>query len=233
MNINRPWKRWMAVGCSHGSHIDPRARAAVLAFKRDFDPERRIHLGDYHDAAAFRAGAKGTNDETANITDDLTAMKSFLWDYAPTDLINGNHDDRLWKLADHYNAVIARAAQSAIGEIRDVVESLPCRHIDHYHINRSWLQLGNFRFLHGFMYNEQAIRDHAEHFGNCVIAHLHKVGEATGRRSDHPVAYCVGTLARIDDMDYAKTRRATAAWSQGLAYGEYTEDECTVNLERL
>jgi hypothetical protein len=44
-----------------------------------------------------------------------------------------------------------------------------------YHI-RSFYELGGTKFLHGYMYNVQAIRDHAETYGQCVIAHLHRVG---------------------------------------------------------
>jgi hypothetical protein len=36
-------------------------------------------------------------------------------------------------------------------------------------------------------------------------------------------------LARFD-MEYASTRRATFAWSQGLAFGYYKENSITVNL---
>jgi hypothetical protein len=76
------------------------------------------------------------------------------------------------------------------------------------------------------MYNEMAIRDHAETFGNTVLAHLHRAGSATGRRSDHPTAYCVGTLANIPSMAYANTRRSTLAWQHGLVYGEYNDERC-------
>lgn len=231
--INQQWRKFCAVGCSHGAHADPKALASVLAFCDDFKPDTRLHLGDYTDQAAFRAGAHGTTDETASISDDLTAGLTFLEQFAPTHLINGNHEDRLWRLAEHYNQIIARAASSVITEICDLARKLNAVHVDYYDINRPVVTLGNFSFLHGFMYNEQGVRDHAEHFGNCVIAHLHRRGESPGRRADHPIGYCVGTLARIEDLPYAKARRATAAWSHGLAHGEYSDTECHVSLLAL
>ena len=214
------YKRFLAVGCSHGHLADPKALETVLRFQRIFKPQVRIHLGDFTDQAAFRSGAPGTKDETTSIADDLTHGLNFLRELKPTILLNGNHEIRLWKLADHHNEIVARAASSVITEIRDTVEKLKCQYVEHYDITRSWVDLGDLRLLHGFMYNENAIRDHAEHFGRCLIAHLHTVGEAAARRSDHARAYCVGTLANIPSMSYALTRRATARWSHGFAYGE-------------
>lgn len=231
--IIRQYKRFVAVGCSHGHLADPAKLRAVLAFCRDYKPHTRIHLGDFTDQAAFRTGARGSNDETASIKDDLTSGLTFLREFRPDILLNGNHEDRLWKLADHYNEVIARAASSVVTEICDLARKLKARHITEYDINYPYPKLGDTTFLHGFMFNENAIRDHAEHFGRCVIAHLHTVGMASGRRSDHATAYCVGTLADIPAMAYAKTRRATARWSHGLACGEYSENECHVSLKSL
>jgi hypothetical protein len=74
--------------------------------------------------------------------------------------------------------------------------------------NTKTLTLGNFKFFHGFMFSEQAVRDHAEAFGNCVFAHTHRIGVAKGRRSDNPTGVCVGTLTTIPAMRYAKTNRS-------------------------
>lgn len=231
-NVNRQWKRWMAVGCRHGLYADRDALDKVLEFQRKYKPHTRIDLGDATDQAAFRTGAHGTKDETVSIKDDLTAGLSFEREYRPTHKLNGNHEIRLWKLADHHNEIIARAASSVIQEMLDLAQKQKTQYVTEYDINSSWLTLGDTKFLHGFMFNEMAIRDHAEHFGNCVIAHLHKAGQATGRRSDHPTAWCVGTLAHIPAMAYANTRRSTAAWSHGFAWGEYSDNYCHVNLSQ-
>jgi len=41
------------------------------------------------------------------------------------------------------------------------------------------------------MYNEQAIKHHAETYGQCVIAHLHRVGWERARTLDGASGYCV------------------------------------------
>ena len=231
-NIGGTFKRFQAIGCSHGHLADPKALETVLKFRESFRPQIRIHLGDFTDQAAFRSGATGTKDETVSIADDLTHGLNFLREFRPTHLLCGNHEIRLWKLADHHNEIVSRAANSVIAEIRGLADKLKAKFIDHYDITRSWIDIGDTRFLHGFMYGENAIRDHAEHFGKCVHAHLHQVGESAGRRSDNARAYCVGTLANIPSMNYALTRRATARWSHGFAYGETNGKETHVWLSQ-
>ncbi len=220
----------MAIGCTHGELLDRAAFDTVLAFSARWKPETKVHLGDVNDYAAFRAGARGTSDEAQQLGPDILAGVRMIEEYAPTHLLLGNHDIRAWKLSQSPNAIVARAAQSARNEFLTAVERGGVHLIDHYDINRSWLQLGDTKFVHGYMYGENAIRDHAEHFGKCVLAQLHTPGIARGRRCDHPAAYCVGTLANIGAMEYANTRRATARWAHGFVYGEYNDKECHVWL---
>jgi hypothetical protein len=55
-SLTRSWKRWMAVSCTHGHLADPRATKAMLAFRRAYKPANVLHLGDFTDMAALRAG---------------------------------------------------------------------------------------------------------------------------------------------------------------------------------
>lgn len=230
-NLGRKYRKFVAIGCSHGHLSDRTALKAVLRFVDSYKPEVRIHLGDFTDQTAFRSGAKGTSDETVSIKDDLAAGLNFLREFRPTHLVNGNHEDRLWRLADHYNEIIARAAGSVVTEICDLAREMGAQHIDHYSIpRRSGFEMGGYLWCHGWMYSEQAIRDHAEMLGNCVIAHLHRPGDATGRRSDNPTAYCVGWLGDVNRTDYAKARRATTAWQNGYAWGVIGPDDSQIYL---
>jgi len=224
------YRRWLAVGCSHGNLADPAAIKAVLKFKSAWKPHRTIHLGDFVDTAAFRTGARGTSDQAMSLKADIGQGLNFLRALEPTDVLLGNHEDRLWTAAVHYDAIRRELAERIVNDIRGTITKLKAQFIDHYDINRSWMELGDTKFIHGFPYSQNALREHAEHFGKCVIAHLHIAGIEPGKRSDHPVAYCVGTLANIPEMGYAKVRRATARWSHAFAYGEFREGECHVNL---
>lgn len=229
MNINSKWERWLAVGCSHGDRISKSWEKAVLDFKASYKPKTIVHLGDFVDTAAFRSGAKGTNDETASIPQDFDAGMDFLQKLAPNHIFIGNHENRLYKLANHHNAIISRCASSCIEEIDEMALKLKAT-LTPYHIKNGWRRCLGSDLLcgHGFMYGEQALRDHAEAYGKCLIAHLHRAGEAPGRRLGAAIGYCVGMGADEAKMTYAHERRATLAWSNGFAFGEHNGKETVV-----
>ena len=213
-SITRKWKRLMAVGCSHGIHADSRAVEAVIKFRDDYKPDTCVHLGDFCDTAAFRAGARGTNDESEPVQPDVDGGLDFLERLRPTLVFCGNHEDRLFRLANSSNAIMAHCAQTVISDIYKVTVGLKAELVEWNGI-RQGRMIGGYRFMHGVFYNENATRDHAEAFGNVVHAHTHRAAVAKGRRSDSPTGYCVGTLTRMGALEYAKARRATMAWSGG------------------
>jgi hypothetical protein len=227
--ITRSWKRILAVGCSHGEHICPDARRAVLKFIREYKPATVVHLGDFCDTTAFRSGAHGTKDEAEPVAPDIESGLTFLAEIGATHVLLGNHEDRLFSLARSPNAIVSYAAGKCIGAIEDHCRKIRAKF---YPWDGAFqgLKLGNFTFLHGYMYGENATRDHAEAHGNVVHAHNHRPALATGRRSDAPLGFAVGTLTRRREMGYAKARRATLSWGQAIVYGEYTDQLCQLNL---
>lgn len=233
-NLNSAWKKFVCIGCSHGDLEDRSAIDAVLKFVDRWKPQTRIHLGDFLDTSSFRSGARGTKDEAHSLADDTAAGIRLLRDFRATHVLNGNHEDRLWMNMDHWQAIRADCAKSLVGEIRKVIRQLRAKHIETYDITdpRAMFEFGDTKFLHGYMFNENAIRDHAEHFGKCCLAHLHTPGEANARRSDSATAVCVGTLADIGKLSYAKMRRSTARWGAGFVWGEYSSKECVLWLAK-
>lgn len=232
MNITHRWKRFFAVGCSHGHLANPRSIAWALKLKKEIDPHLTLHLGDFIDLAAFRSGAGQGKDSAESVKKDFKEGIKFLNQLHPQIIHIGNHEHRVYELLDHPNAVASFAAQGVVSDLNDVAKDLGAK-IMPYDMWKGWTTLGNFKFGHGFMFSENAIRDHAETFGNCVIAHLHRPGNSTGRRDDTPEAFCSGTLADIPAMGYASKRRATLSWGAGAIHGEYCEKYCHVQLSRF
>ena len=103
-------KRILALGCSHGVYADPVAVAAVLKFRDAFKPSVVVHLGDAIDVTALRSGARGTADEGKRLEPDVDQGITFLQQLRPTVYLWGNHEDRLWRLRDHPNAIVSYAA---------------------------------------------------------------------------------------------------------------------------
>lgn len=227
--ITRKWKRLLAVGCSHGGLIDPNAEAAVLRFREAWKPDTCVHLGDFVDTAAFRSGAKGTSDESEPISPDFQAGLDFLKDLRPTMVFNGNHEIRLWKLRSHHNAIISELSSHLIERIQTRVALCKAEYVEDWSI-RAYRTIGGYKLMHGYLYSENACRDHAEAHGNVIFAHTHRAGMAKGRRDDNPTGYCVGTLSDIPNMDYASARRSTLSWCPGFVWGEYCDDHAALWL---
>lgn len=223
----------MAVGCSHGVHIDRDAEKAVIGFRDRYKPQTVIHLGDFVDLAAFMSSAKGSVNEGEDIPPDIESGLDFLEKLRPTLVFIGNHEDRIYGLAQkHPDATKRFAAAKVIEGMENCCEKLKAEFVEEYSILTSWRRIGDLSLGHGFMFNEMAIRDHAELVGKCLIAHLHRVGQERGRRIGGATGYCVGTLANIPAMRYAKAHKATTKWSLGFAWGEYCDTETIVRLEQ-
>lgn len=229
----KKWRKFLAVGCSHGTHISQEAREAVLAFRDRYKPDEVIHLGDAIDCTALRAGAmkdSNTGDHSVNLADDFSAGLAFIKELRPSIYMLGNHEHRIFALTNATNAVVAYAAERGVEEIEKVTKKLHCR-VFPYDIEKGICVLGGTAFLHGFAFSENAVRDTVESLGRPVImAHIHRPEIQRGRVINGPVGICVGTLANIGAMEYARQRRATLRWGHGFAYGEYSSKGCVAWL---
>jgi hypothetical protein len=228
MNILTAKRRVMAVGCSHGSRANADALAAALLFRDAFDPHEVIHLGDAYDLASLRAGSIGNDKDPDSVDDyerDIDSGIEFLDALRPTVFCCGNHDLRAEKYRHHHNAVIRGFAQLLWDRMMEPVKRHAHTVIEYNDVHdRSWYHLGGYRWGHGVLFGEQFLRDSAESFGNCVIAHAHRAGMARGRTSEASIALSPGTLANVGAMDYAAKRRSTLSWSHGVVFGWYSDD---------
>ena len=235
-NITRKWKRWMALGCSHGHLADQALLRQVLEFKKRFNPELTIHLGDAIDLACLRGGASGSADEACDPEGDLNDGLSFLSQLQPQVYLLGNHEARLVHLMSSPKAIVAALAARVYQQIQDRAKEIKCKVID-YDFQSGWYPFGDCLAGHGYMINEAAVRDHAEAVcsgthNKVVIAHLHRVTQAEGRNRAHPTGYCTGWLGDPKLTTYAANRRATSSWSRGFAWGEYCQDETQIWLAK-
>lgn len=236
-SITRRWHRWAAASCSHGTDIDPKAREAALAFFKDYKPKERIHLGDAIDLACLRAGARRDPDEpdrAQGLMDDLLAGLSFLHELRPTRFFEGNHEARARQLMHSGNAVVAYAAGAVMQRIADDLARYKTEIIPWAGLQPKCIRyIGGTAFLHGALFNVSCARDTAEAIGtHCVFGHSHRVSVESARSLQDAVGYNIGCLARLD-MEYAASRRQTLAWRHALAYGEYCDTACTVNIAIL
>jgi hypothetical protein len=228
-------RKFIAAGCSHGGLALRSALDGLLKFKEEYKPHVTAHLGDATDTSCWRAGARDTKDEGESVEDDMASGLGFLQLLRPDVFCLGNHEFRIWKHADHPNAIIREAARATIAHMREVItQEIGARFIETYDIERSWVRIGPALMGHGWMFNENAIRDHAEYVGtDCIIAHLHRQGLERARQVRGATGWCVGYLGDREKFGYAHARKATSKWTVGFAYGEFTDKWINVNLHRI
>jgi predicted phosphodiesterase len=229
-HIATTYERFIAISCSHGKYADETAIDAVLKVRERWNPSIVVHLGDWCDTTAFRSGAVGSSDESEPVAPDIDGGLSFLRKYRPTHVLDGNHEDRIPRMLSHRNALVAYAAQQATDYIDRTFVEIGCRRIPYDGVFQK-LVIGDVTFTHGTIYNENSARDMAEIYGGKVIfGHTHRSQQAEGRTIKESTGYCTGTLTRRGEMDYAKARRATLGWRQGLVYGEIGPKDSAVWL---
>lgn len=236
MNITRKWKRFLAVGCSHGHMADQALLRQVLTFKERFKPQLTIHLGDAIDLACLRTGAAGSADEAADPEGDLNDGLAFLSQLRPQVYLLGNHEARLRHLMESPKAIVSALACRVYQQIQDRAREIKCKVID-YNFQDGWYSFGDTLAGHGYMVNEMAVRDHAESIctgshNKVILAHLHRVTQAEGRNRAHPTGYCVGWLGDPKQAGYAAQRRASTSWSRGFAWGEFCDNETIIWLAK-
>lgn len=227
------WKKFLAVSCSHGHLADTKATKAALEFKRRWKPDFTFHLGDALDLAALRSGAMknpDSADRATSISEDFRAGSNFLRLLEPNIFFVGNHEHRLYEMQYSPNAVISHCATSALAELHQHLKDLRCG-IVQYDIENGWKEFGGTLFGHGFMFNEMACRDHAEMLRKPVVfGHLHRVDRSAGRSVGAPVAWSIGCLANVGSMHYARRNRSVTRWQHGIAWGEFNDKDCIVNV---
>jgi hypothetical protein len=122
-------------------------------------------------------------------------------------------------------AIVAALAGTMWKELNDELVKLHTKTVP-YDIEDGWFVDGGTAWGHGFMYNMQAVRDHAEMLGMPVVmAHLHTPQEAPGRTVRDSASFCVGALADDRKLTYGRRRRNSLTHGHGIVYGEMSETE--------
>lgn len=227
-NVNPHRRKALMVGCVHSAHACEVAMDNVMALVEDINPDERVDLGDVHDFAALRKGATG-GDELTDLTLDYDIGIQWLKRFRPTKRCRGNHDERMYRLLGDPRGKLGLLAKMVVRGIEEVDESNGTE-VKPWHQRRGWFQFGNLLGGHGYMAGMQAMRDHAETYGNCVIAHLHVAGMAAGRTLKPSNCTCVGALIDPDKAEYALSFRNWNAWRHGAALVEYTDTDAHVQL---
>jgi hypothetical protein len=221
-------RRFVVAADNHGDQFDEVTQRALLAFIKDFRPEIRIHAGDCWD---FRNLRKGASDEEKmhSLEDDWTAGVEWIRAYfdggAENHFLRGNHDERLYRLADSASGLAADYAREGVKRIARVIHAAKGRMLP-YDSRLGVLRLGHLRVVHGYFAGLGAARRHAIAYGNCLFGHVHATDSAPVESIEGPAeARGIGCCCKID-MSYnahmVSKLRHDNAWCYGVLFDDGT-----------
>lgn len=213
-------RRFVVAGDLHGDWQDPRTVEALIDFNAIFRPEIRVFNGDLWDFGALRKGAADTDKATPLDTDWLAGevfAKAFFKGGKERHFLVGNHEKRLWDLAESPFSQTSKFAAMCIQDFNDLMKHVGAKVLP-YDAEHGVLDLGHLRIVHGYFHGTSAGRNHALTYGNVLYGHTHQI-DVTPIPDRLPAeARGIGCLC-VRDIPYMQTKPGKLKWGNGWAYG--------------
>src|ERR1035437_59658 len=200
----------------HGDMQDAPANKVFFDFVSAFKPHIRVCGGDLWDFRPLRSGCN-EDEKRESMAKDYVAGVNWLNKFRPHFLLRGNHDERLWELANSDCGVCSDYAQSGVVEVEAILRKMQCQMLP-YHKRDGVLRLGSLKILHGFYCGETSAKRHALVYGSCLFGHIHTVDEHSIPGLERRVGRAIGCLCSTD-MDYSARQPNSLRQSNGFAYG--------------
>lgn len=213
-------KKFIVASDVHGDQQDEKANAVLFEFMARWKPDIRILAGDLWDFRPLRS--KATDDEKReSMRDDFTAGEYWFNQFRPHYFLRGNHDERLWELAERDDGVRSDYAAELIAKVGTMTRRHKCQMLP-YHKRDGVLRIGSLKVLHGFSCGVYASRQTALIYGSCLFGHVHTIDEHAIPGLERRVARSIGCLCALD-MDYNTRQPASLRHAHGFAYGVLDE----------
>lgn len=203
----------------HGDMQDEGAVKALQTATRDFKPHLKIFGGDLVDARPLRRGASA-EEQAEGMAYDWRAGIRFLYDWKPTHVLLGNHDKRIYDLAQGSQGIKTEYAWKGVQELEKAFAKIHAHWLP-YH-KTSVLKFGDLSFLHGFYHGVNATRQHANVYGSCIFGHIHAVDMFSAPSVKRRVAMSAGCLCSLD-MHYNAHMPTSLRHGHGFIMGHINE----------
>ncbi len=207
----------------HGDMQNTEACEAFFKFQEEhWKAPIKICGGDIFDFRPLRRKASEEERRESMIEDFNEGMK-WLKRFKPTYFLRGNHDERLWDLAQENRGVITDYAYQGCGQITSYLDHINCRMFP-WEKRKGVLRLGHLKVIHGFITGVTAARRTALAYGcSILMGHGHSIQYASIEGLDEPrVGMMCGCLCNLD-MDYNRHQVGTLNQAHGWAYGFLNE----------
>lgn len=214
------WVKFLVGTDLHGDKQDPGTSRLFLDFCKEWKPKIKVFGGDLWDFRPLRNGAD-EEEKRQSMQEDYDAGMKFLLDFQPNYFLRGNHDERLWELAEKRKGVLSDYADRGIAEIGIATSKLKCKVLP-YHKRDGVLRLGHLKIIHGFACGVYAARATALVYGSTLFGHIHAIDEHAIPGLERRVARAIGCLCLLD-MPYNSRQPNTLRQAHGFAYGLINE----------
>jgi hypothetical protein len=220
LNIGGHWKRWVAGYDIHGINQDRSTNRAFFRFVEQWKPHYRICGGDVWDFKQLRKKADAY-EKRDSMAQDVAEGQLWLTTFAPTAFLRGNHDERLWDLANESEGIVADYAKLGVKRLEELVASLGCRMFP-YNKREGVLHLGSLKFIHGYYTGVTAARRTAFVYGSVVMGHGHGIQSATIEGIEPRAGFMCGCLCKVE-LQYNRAQPGTLSWENGWCFGVVNE----------
>lgn len=214
------WKPWIFCSDVHGDQLDLKANKALFKFIDEFKPVIRVAGGDIWDMAALRKKAS-EEEKRCSIRIDYEMGREWFLRFKPNHFLLGNHDKRLFDLAEAGKGPISDYAAVLTNEIRGDCTKLKCP-IYPWHKRDGIARIGNLKCLHGFATGIGAARRMAQVYGACVFGHGHSPMFASIEGLEARTGRMSGCLSKLD-LEYVDASLGSLNWRHGWLYGVVNE----------
>ncbi len=220
LNIGGQWKNFIAGFDPHGINQDIETNEAFFKFAEIWKPVHRIAGGDIWDFKQLRKKADAY-EKRDSMAQDVAMGQQWIERLRPTVFLRGNHDERLWDLAEQSEGIVADYAKLGVQRLEKVVSKLHCRMLP-YNKRTGVYKLGSLKFIHGFITGVTAARRSAQVYGSVVMGHGHAIQHQPIEGLEQRTGFMAGCLCKLE-LGYNRAHAGTLVWEHGFAYGAINE----------
>jgi hypothetical protein len=215
-NITRKWTPWVAGFDPHGIYQDKDANRAFFKFIEHWQPEIRIAGGDIWDFKQLRKKSDA-HERRDSMARDVAEGKAWLLKLQATHFLRGNHDERLWDLANQSEGVVQDYAKLIVKDLEETVRDLGCRMYP-YNTREGVMRLGSLKVIHGFRAGISAARMSAKTYGSVMMGHIHQFQCSTIEGLEQRTGFAIPCLAQVA-MEYNRHQEGALTHENGWSYG--------------
>jgi hypothetical protein len=210
------FQKFIVASDIHGDLQNREANEVLFKFVNLWKPHIRICGGDLWDFRPLRK--KASEDERReSLVKDFNAGMTWLDRFKPHYFLRGNHDERLWDLAQNGTGVAADFAHQGIMEIERKMSVLRCNMLP-YDKRKGIVRIGSLKVIHGFFSGVNAARRTALTYGSVLMGHGHGISHTSIEGLDNRIGRMIGCLCELD-MPYNRHLIGSLLHRHGFAYG--------------